>query len=225
MAIKTFKTFSDLDLGESLIGGVRRHLEVTLPERVPPHTRMIVPTDADSVATFSAALGTKRLVLEVGSGKGRFLTTMAAQAPESIFLGCETRLKFARWTVDRADRAGAINCFMTWGDARATIPTLVPDGRASEAYLLFPDPWWKRKHADRRHGTMMAEALANALAQGARLVIKSDVEGYLDQIVESFLSIGMFIPASPPAEMVMTDRETRLVRDGTKIFTAAMTKG
>ena len=105
-----------------------------------------------------------------------------------------------------------------------TVPLLVPPGAAVEAHLLFPDPWWKRRHARRRHGPVMAGVLATALAPGGLVVLKSDVGEYLDIIVESFESNPAFGPADLPPDLPLTDRETRIVRRGEKVFAAAFVR-
>jgi tRNA (guanine-N7-)-methyltransferase len=219
--IKDFREFNGVDVDEAIIGG---HIRATLalPSRIEHHPRLVIPGEPATIAAARAGLSTGPLILEVGSGLGRFLNGLALLRPDARLLGCETRLGFCIKALRKADRHGATNLWMTWGDARLTIPAIVPPGTAAEAYLLYPDPWWKRKHARRRHGALMATVLADALAPGGRLVLKSDVEPYLQTMVEAFTETGRYDAGPAPLELPLTDRELRLVRAGTKTFTSAL---
>lgn len=224
MALKEFRSYQDsLAADETVIGGVDRHRLDVLPAGLAGTPGLVVASDSATVEAFRALVsGTKSpLVVEVGSGPGRFLTSLAAARPDAIHLGCETRLSFCLHTLQRAAKAGLENVRMAWGDARFTLPMLVEPGRADEAYLLFPDPWWKRRHARRRHGAVMSQTLADLLKPGGRLIVKSDVPEYLDAIVASFRSTGSWEDAPIPDDLPPTDRELRIVRNGTKFFTAA----
>lgn len=219
--IKDFREFEGDDVAESVIGG---HVRATmgLPSRIAPHPRLVVPGEPDTVANARAAFAGHPLILEVGSGLGRFINGLASRRPDARLLGCETRLGFCVKALRRADREGSTNLFMAWGDARLTIPMTVAPGTADEAYLLYPDPWWKRKHARRRHGALMATVLADALRPGGLLVLKSDVEPYLATMVEAFTETGRYDAGEAPPDLPHTDREIRLFRAGTNTFTAAL---
>ncbi len=219
--LKDFRKYRGGDTGEVIIGG---HVRATLalPSRIERHPRLVIPGEPATIEAARASLAEGPLILEVGSGFGRFLNGLAVLRPDARLLGCETRLGFCIKGLRKADRHGATNLWMAWGDARVTIPAIVPPGTAAEAYLLYPDPWWKRKHARRRHGPVMATVLADALAPGGLLVLKSDVEPYLAAMVESFAETGRYDAGTPPSELPLTDRELRLHRTGTKAFTAAL---
>ena len=225
VADKVFKAFDDSESGgEAIIGGTGRVEGDFLPQALGGVANLVVPSHPASVDAFRAAAANRPLAIEVGPGKGRFLNALAALHPEMTCLGIDTRLGFCLTTLRRAARAGRTNLFAGWGDARAVLPLLVRPGEASEAYLLFPDPWWKRRHAGRRHGPAMAAAIATALAPGGRLVLKSDVAEYLDAIVAAFTSTGAYDPATMPSDLPLTDREARLTQSGVRVFSAALSR-
>ncbi len=222
MADKVFHDFQDDGIGdESVIGGVERHRAVDLPAGLALPDRLVVPARPDSIRAFAKWRGDRPLVVEVGAGKGRFLVSLAAQRPDLRFLGFETRLGLCAHVLERAAKAGRDNVAMAWGDARFNLPLLVPRGTAIEAYLLFPDPWWKRRHARRRHGAAMSRAIADALVPGGLLVLKSDIAEYLAAMVAAFDATGDWNPTQAPDDLPLTDRQTRLSFQGTKSFTAA----
>jgi len=220
MAEKVFHPFEEDHRPEAVIGGAVRHHAASLPGDA-AHPRLIPGIEGDSAERFRAAALGRELVVEVGPGKGLFLTRLAARHPSRLFLGVDVRLGFCLRTISRADAAHLDNVWVAYGDARLMLPALVKDGSAAEAYLLFPDPWWKRRHAPRRHGSVMAEVLARVLQPGGLLVIKSDIEGYLDTMRATFVASTLFDVAEALADLPRTDREDRIVPAGVPVFTAA----
>jgi tRNA (guanine-N7-)-methyltransferase len=224
MVDKVFHRFESDGAKEAVIGGLVRHARSALPDGLEGTPTLVVPGDPATVAAFRAAAAGRPLVIEVGTGKGRFIVELASARPDTIFLGLETRLGFNLEVQRRAGKRGLANVWSTWGDARVTMPLLVDPGQASEGYLLFPDPWWKHKHARRRHGAAMIGAFATALAPGGRMVVKSDIEEYRDVLAATFAADPRFAPAPMPADLPLTDRERRIVRDGTNVFAAAFVR-
>lgn len=223
MADRKFKAFDREELGPEVIIGGRASLQLdTIPEYFNQFDRLVILSRHDTVDSFRNFSTGRDLVIEVGAGKGRFITELALKSPDAAFLGLETGLSLCGHALRRSGKKGATNVFMAWGDARGTIPTLVEPATVSAAYLLFPDPWWKKKHANRRHGPLMGETLANALCPGAFMYLKSDVEPYLLEIVAAFMSTGMYDRHSDPemaiSVMPLTDREVRLKAAGTPVF-------
>ncbi len=223
MVDHVFHPFSQDSKPEGVIGGEVRHHAERLPGGV-SHPRLVPCAEGEAADRFREAAQGRELVIEVGPGKGLFLNRMASAHPDRLFLGVDIRLGFCLRTLERADAARLENIWLAYGDARLMIPALVADASAVEAYLLFPDPWWKRRHARRRHGGLMAQVIGNALMPGGRLVLKSDIEGYLATICESFGASPVFTPHDVPSGLPRTDREDRLVPAGVPIFTAAFVK-
>ena len=223
MAQKEFKVFDREDLGpEVIIGGQARFALDAIPEYFNQFERLVFPSRPETIEAFREFKKGRELVIEVGVGKGRFITELARTNPETACLGFETGLSLCGHALTRAAKGSVTTVFMAWGDARGAIPMLVEPGTASAGYLLFPDPWWKRRHANRRHGPMMGEIFATALRPGAFLCLKSDIELHLQEIVAAFLSTGMYDQAADRdaviAAMPLTGREVRLNAAGTPVF-------
>lgn len=223
MADKTFKNFDDVN-PDSLIGGSGRLAKQKVPSALGVIDGLVNPGDASHVGAFRSEVADRRLVLEVGPGKGSFLVALATRHEDALCVGFESRLAFCRRTLARAQKAGQPNVRVVWGDARLTVPLLIETSSVQEAYLLFPDPWWKKKHSNRRHGSHMAGILADALVSGGRLVLKSDVEEYLDGLVSVFLETGRFIQRSLPDGLPLTNREARIIEKMQKVFAAGLSK-
>lgn len=117
--------------------------------------------------------------LEIGCGHGHFLTAFAAQHPECECLG----LDYSRGRIERAKRKVVANnlgnahfLHASSGDFLATRPAMY---RFHQVYVLFPDPWPKRKHRKYRliNPEFLTE-LAGAVEQGGALYFRTDFQDY-----------------------------------------------
>jgi tRNA (guanine-N7-)-methyltransferase len=119
------------------------------------------------------------LEVEVGSGKGLFLRTAAAQRPEVDFLGTEISLKYARFAAAALAKRQLSNAAVVAGDALRVFDELLPDGSSAAVHVYFPDPWWKKRHQKRR---VMRESflrdVERTLVAGGTLHFWTDVEEY-----------------------------------------------
>jgi tRNA (guanine-N7-)-methyltransferase len=135
-----------------------------------------LPRPWDAAALFGRVAP---LEVEVGSGKGLFLRTAAAQRPETDFLGIEVSLKYARFAAAGLTKQQSRNAMLVVADAARVFGELLPDGSAAAVHIYFPDPWWKRRHEKRR---LMRESflrdVERTLAGGGVLHFWTDVEEY-----------------------------------------------
>lgn len=118
--------------------------------------------------------------IEIGSGDGAFLLAAARRDARVNFLGIERSRAKARRLWARVARASLPNVRALQADAGCVIETLVPPASVAAYHLYFPDPWPKHRHAARRILTpRLALALARTLVPGGRLLLATDVYGYL----------------------------------------------
>src|SRR5258706_4238641 len=88
--------------------------------------------------------------IEIGTGKGTFLTEQAKARPEVNFLGIEWARWYWRYASDRLRRNGCTNARMVRADANYFLVEFVPDASLSVVHIYFPDPWPKKRHHKRR---------------------------------------------------------------------------
>jgi tRNA (guanine-N7-)-methyltransferase len=113
--------------------------------------------------------------LEIGCGKGRFLLSRAAAAPDHRFLGIELAGEYFRRVAGRLARRGLGNVALIHGEALALLATALPRGFASALHVYFPDPWPKSRHHRRRlFSPASVDLLLAALAPGGELFIATD---------------------------------------------------
>ncbi len=124
------------------------------------------------------------VVCEIGSGKGRFLISSAAANPALNYLGIERAVKYHRLIRERVERRGLDNVRLLNSDAAHFVRAYVPPLSVQDYYILFPDPWPKKRHRKRRLVTEgFLEALLPTLAAGGGLHYKTDFEDYFEQML------------------------------------------
>lgn len=121
----------------------------------------------------------QRIVLEIGFGGGEHLAAMARAEPESGFLGVEPFLNGVAKLLGQVEAEGLENLRLLRGDGRDVLVRL-PDASLDAVYLLYPDPWPKRRQRKRRivDPTFVAE-LARVIRPGGEFRFASDIDDYV----------------------------------------------
>lgn len=151
---------SALDLMETLLP----RLEITVPGQGGP----LEPT-----ALFPRAV--EQVWLEVGFGGGEHVAAQAGLHPNVGIIGCEPFRNGVASLLAHLNRAPTIDNVRIFAeDVRQLFPAL-PEGSLDRVFVLFPDPWPKKRHAERRFiGTGNLDSLARLMADGAELRVASD---------------------------------------------------
>jgi len=89
-------------------------------------------------------------IVEIGFGNGDSLVAMAADDPETNFIGVEVHEPGVGHCLLALDRCKLPNVRIIRGDAVEVLRNQVADGSLSGVHLFFPDPWPKKRHHKRR---------------------------------------------------------------------------
>ena len=112
--------------------------------------------------------------LEIGTGKGRFLTELAAKNPDINFLGMEKYASVLLRAVQKQEALALPNLRFLCADAK-DLEALFSDGEIARIYLNFSDPWPKDRHAKRRlTACNFLELYARVLSSQGALAFKTD---------------------------------------------------
>lgn len=88
--------------------------------------------------------------IEIGMGKGRFITDMAKANPQINYLGIERYESVLLRAIQRRTKAEPLtNLYFICIDAKE-LPEVFAQNEADRIYLNFSDPWPKDRHAKRR---------------------------------------------------------------------------
>lgn len=172
--------------------------------------------------TFDAS---RPLEVEVGCGKGRFLTSRAKAHPDRDFLGIERMLGRVHSFDEKCRRLKITNAHVLRLEALYTFWYLLPSHGVRTVYVFFPDPWPKKKHHSHRlFGPLFLKALWKRLETGGRIEFATDHEEYFRFVVdECFSRASEFIRVDPMerGQEEWTEFETRFRDRGLPIFSAA----
>ena len=114
------------------------------------------------------------LFLEIGFGGGENLVAIAASRPDAAFLGAEPFINGVASLVRHIEERQLSN-IRIWDDDVRLILGGLETGSLAGAYVLFPDPWPKHRHAARRILTPdVLDELARLVRPGGSLVLASD---------------------------------------------------
>lgn len=116
--------------------------------------------------------------LEIGFGGGEHLVHQAEANPHIGIIGCEPFLDGVVKVLAHIEQDGLRNIRLHDDDARAVLKAL-PDASISRVFVLFPDPWPKRKHQKRRlvNRALLAQ-IARVLVPGGELRLGTDIADY-----------------------------------------------
>ena len=172
------------------------------------------------------------LELEIGSGKGMFISKATGQFPQHNFLGIEIGTKYARFSAAQLIRQHRTNAVMVCGDAALVLQDVIPQETLAAVHVYFPDPWWKRAHRKRRVlRTEVLQLIESRLLPGGAFHFWTDVEEYftstLKLLAKTTALQGPFdVPEQEVAEedyRTHFERRTRL--HGEKVYRTLYKKG
>jgi tRNA (guanine-N7-)-methyltransferase len=170
--------------------------------------------------------------MEIGMGKGTFLTEQAKARPEVNFFGIEWAMWFWKYASDRLRRGGCTaNARTVRAEALYFLREFVGDASISVLHVYFPDPWPKKRHHKRRLVTgAFMEQVERILVPGGRLQLVTDHADYFEQMREvvgkSALEVVEYNrPGSAgEGEFVGTNFERKYAREGRPFYAIAAVK-
>ena len=160
--------------------------------------------------------------LEIGFGGGEHLVWQAQQNPTVGLIGCEPFEDGVIKVLDAIDTQMLGNIRLHTDDARDVLRWL-PDASIARAFVLFPDPWPKRKHLKRRLvNANLLQMLARVIRPGGQLRLGTDIADYArTMLMASQTEARLRWTAATandwrlrPADWPQTRYETKAVREG-----------
>ncbi len=126
--------------------------------------------------------------LEVGFGSGEHLLAQAVANPDIGLIGAEPYEAGVAKFLSKLETQNVRNVRIYMGDARDIIEAL-PDASLGKIFILFPDPWPKKRHHKRRFIQIeMLDRLARVLKSGGELRFASDDADYVAWTLERLMA-------------------------------------
>ncbi|GAB4161204.1 MAG: hypothetical protein Fur003_4620 [Candidatus Dojkabacteria bacterium] len=143
----------------------------------------------------------KKLYCEIGTGHGETLAHLASSHPDSLYIGFEITAEYTRKTRNKIKTVP--NAFAYKAEAYREIPYLFEKESLDGIYVLFPDPWHKKKHHKRRPLTAKwFTKVHSRLKPGGTIFFATDWEEYFAFVLEQAqktsdhysLELGVYTP-------------------------------
>lgn len=160
------------------------------------------------------------VVLEIGSGKGRFLVTSATERPDTNFLGIEKSLHYHRVIHDRLSRRKLTNVRLINFDAFVVMQKMLAVASLAELHIYFPDPWPKTREQKRRiiRPEVLAE-IRRVLVPGGPGIFVTDHRDYFEvaaPLIEEWFRAERRVPG--PDDIPRTNYEAKYREEGRPIY-------
>jgi tRNA (guanine-N7-)-methyltransferase len=199
--------------GKALSARKERLLNELLPRLRPDLTE---PPPARLTALFAGPV--KEVWLEIGFGSGEHLLWQAEHHPDIGFIGCEPFINGVASLLGAIEEREIETVRVHDGDAR-DVAAWLPDASIGRVFLLFPDPWPKKRQLKRRLLTPeFVSALARVLRPGGEFRFASDDDDYAEQARLLLGQASGFAPAGAwrkrPADWPETRYERKALSEG-----------
>ena len=163
--------------------------------------------------------------IEIGMGKGQFITGMAKAHPEINYIGVEMQVSFVSIALDKLIEQPLPNLKLLHVDGSA-LTEYFADSEVDQIYLNFSDPWPKKRHEKRRltYKTFLAVD-EQILRPNGEIHFKTDNQGLFEYSLASFSQYGMILKQvwldlhqSQFEGNIMTEYEEKFSSKGQRIY-------
>ena len=160
------------------------------------------------------------VVLEIGSGKGRFLIATATERSDVNVVGIEKSLHYHRLIRDRVIKRHLQNIRLINHDAFLVLRDMVPDASLAEIHVYFPDPWPRPKEQKRRIiRAEVLEQIRRTLVDSGSAIYVTDHREYFEvaaPLIEEHFRAERRIPG--PDDPPRTNYEAKYREEGRPIY-------
>ena len=166
----------------------------------------------------------RKLYVELGTGKGDFITQSAEKYPQINFLGLEVEPTVVLAAARKVHEKNLSNVKLAIFDIN-NVEEIFSAGEVDRLYINFCDPWPKKRHAKRRLTYVkFLDMYKKILTADGEIHFKTDNRGLFDFSLEQFAEIGFEVRdvtfdlhTNEPVENIRTEYENKFSAQGFKI--------
>ncbi|WP_163653410.1 tRNA (guanosine(46)-N7)-methyltransferase TrmB [Listeria sp. PSOL-1] len=163
--------------------------------------------------------------IEIGSGKGQFISGMAKQNERINYIGIEVVESVLVLALDKALAADVKNLRLLAVDGGNLTDYFSPD-EIERIYLNFSDPWPKKRHTKRRlTNPRFLTIYQHLLPQSGEIHFKTDNRGLFEYTLQAFSEYGLLLQyvsldlhQSQFEDNIMTEYEEKFSKQGYPIY-------
>ena len=195
-------------------------------ELLEAHPQYVILNPADAKGRWQEIFGNDHPIhVEVGSGKGAFVSGMAKANPEINYIGIDIQKSVLSYALDKVLATDVPNIKLLWVDG-SDLTDYFEEGEIDRLYLNFSDPWPKKRHEKRRltYQSFLA-TYQQILPENGEIHFKTDNRGLFEYSLVSFSQYGMKLKggwldlhASDFEDNVLTEYEQKFANKGQVIY-------
>ena len=195
-------------------------------ELLEAHPQYVISNPADAKGRWQEIFGNDHPIhIEVGSGKGAFVSGMAKANPEINYIGIDIQKSVLSYALDKVLATDVPNIKLLWVDG-SDLTDYFEEGEIDRLYLNFSDPWPKKRHEKRRltYQSFLA-TYQQILPENGEIHFKTDNRGLFEYSLVSFSQYGMKLKgvwldlhASDFEDNVLTEYEQKFANKGQVIY-------
>ncbi len=164
--------------------------QADLFESLLPSLRINLADDVSPASLFETS--PTEIWLEIGFGGGEHLLLQSQANPVVGFIGCEPFVNGMAKMLSAIAKDGIKNIRLYDSDALDLLKKL-PDASINRLYLLYPDPWPKRRQNKRRFiSDETLKLMARVLKPGGQFRFASDIDHYVGWTLSHVMRSGNF---------------------------------
>lgn len=195
-------------------------------EELDKRPNLVIQNPASLQGKWGQAFEKKQpLYVEVGTGKGQFLTNMAIQNPTINFIGIERYESVLLTAMERVEVAGLKNVKFLGQDV-VNLNKFFSEEEVDRLFINFTDPWPKNKHEKRRLTyKSFLESYRHVLKKDGEIHFKTDNQGLFEYSLHSMSTYGLALKNisldlhnSAIENNIMTEYEERFSEKGMRIY-------
>ncbi|PSA93596.1 tRNA (guanosine(46)-N7)-methyltransferase TrmB [Bacillus atrophaeus] len=192
------------------------------------HSDIAISDPAAYKGKWSTVFGNENPIhIEVGTGKGQFISGMGKQHPDINYIGIELFKSVIVTAVEKVKQSGAPNVRLLNIDAD-TLTDVFDPGEVQRVYLNFSDPWPKNRHEKRRLTySHFLKKYEEVMGGAGAIHFKTDNRGLFEYSLKSFSEYGLLLTYvsldlhnSDPEGNIMTEYEEKFSALGQPIYRA-----
>ena len=195
-------------------------------ELLEAHPQYVILNPADAKGRWQEIFGNDHPIhVEVGGGKGAFVSGMAKANPEINYIGIDIQKSVLSYALDKVLATDVSNIKLLWVDG-SDLTDYFEEGEIDRLYLNFSDPWPKKRHEKRRltYQSFLA-TYQQILPENGEIHFKTDNRGLFEYSLVSFSQYGMKLKgvwldlhASDFEDNVLTEYEQKFANKGQVIY-------
>ena len=189
-------------------------------------SRYVIKNETEKKGRWKEVFGNgNRIHIEIGMGKGAFLTTMAQANPDTNYIGIEKYSSVLIRAIEKQEELELPNLYFIRMEAEYIDEVFAP-GEVGRIYLNFSDPWPKDRHAKRRLTSKeFLNRYTKILTEDGLVIFKTDNRELFDFSLEQIPEAGWELVdytydlhnSAYVKGNVMTEYEAKFVGEGKPI--------